>query len=146
MSECILIVTGSRECKDYDTVELALDQGIEKLGITPTKIMHGDSPGVEKLSSEYAKKHGMNCEKVPPNWKNIKGVDPKYIKENKFGKYNVRAAIERNDAMVEKAHALIALDMGSGECRGIISSAQKNNLKVYVYEPEETDHDYGYVF
>lgn len=146
MKECVVVVTGSRQCKDYATVELAIEQGIAALGIKPTKIIHGDSNGVEKLSGEYARKNGINCEKHPPKWKDIKGVDPSYIKQNKFGKYNSRAAILRDDKLIEQADALIAITLGTYDCDSIIRKAKKADLKIYEYLPEDTDHDYGYVF
>lgn len=142
----ILVITGTKECKDFSFVELAIEAGLEKLGIKPTKIIHGDGVGVEKLVSQYAEKHGINCEKMLPKWKDIKGVDPSYIKENKYGKYNSRAAIIRNQKMLDKADALIAIEFHTNECRSIINEAKKRDLLIYVYEPEETDHDYGYQF
>lgn len=144
--EVTIVVTGSKSCKDYDIIDLAITQGIDNLQISPTKIIHGDNIGVEKLSGQYAEKHGLNCEKMPPKWKDIKGVAPENIKTNKYGKYNSKAAFERNEKMLQKSQALIVIDLGTSESNSIIRLAKKLNVPVYVYEPEETDHDYGYEF
>ena len=144
--EVTLVVTGTKSCKDYSTVELAIDQAIEILKITPTKIIHGDTAGVEKLSGEYAKNRGLNCEKMVPKWKDLKDVPSENIKTNKYGKYNSKAAFERNDKMISKASAVIVIDLGTSESDSIIRLAKKQNVPVYEFEPEETDHDFGYNF
>ena len=144
--EVAIVVTGTKACKDYNIVELAIDQGISNLNITPTKIIHGDTVGVEKLSGDYAKKKGLNCETMIPKWKDVKDVPPENIKVNKFGKYNSKAAFERNHKMMSKASALIVIDLGTSESDSIIRLAKKLNVPTYVYEPEETDHDFGYNF
>lgn len=146
MKEVAITVTGTKACKNYDMVELAINQGIEKLNIKPTKIIHGDTVGVEKLSGDYAKNHGINCEKMLPKWKDIKDIPPDNIKTGKYGKYNSKAAFERNEKMIAKSSAVIVIDLGTCESQGIIKLANKYNIPVYSYEPEETNHDYGYIF
>jgi hypothetical protein len=144
--EFVLVISGSRDCKDYNIVEEAIDKGIEELKIKPTKIIHGDAPGVDKLAGTYAKKHGINVIAYPAKWNDIKGIDPKYIKENKFGKYNVRAGLQRNEMMADMADALIAITLGTPGTEHMIKTCKDAGLLIYVYEPKGSDEEFTYEF
>lgn len=137
----ILVVAGSRDCKDYAIVKEAIDKGIEELGIKPTKIIHGDAVGVDKLAGKYAREKGINCEAHPADWNNVKGVDPKHIKENKWGKYNVRAGLQRNEMMADKADALIAITLGTSGTEHMIKTCKDKGILVYVYSPNDIEDD-----
>lgn len=140
-----VIVAGSRSCKDYEIVKKAIEQGLEELGITPTVIVSGGAYGVDKLGEKYAKENGINIKTYQPNWKDIKGKDPKHIGENKYGKYYKLAGFERNQKMAENADALIAINLGTSGTEDMVKRAKEAGLKIYLYGPSEDEH-FGFNF
>ena len=136
----IVIVAGSRECKDKKIIEEAIVKGIEALDIKPKTFIHGDAKGVDKIAGEICQKLGYNVEKYPAKWNDIEDKDPDLIvtKEGKWGKpysYYKLAGAERNSLMAEKADALIAITLGTSGTDDMIKKARSKGLKVYVYEP-----------
>jgi hypothetical protein len=137
-----LIICGSRDCKDENLIEEAILKGIEELGIVPTTVIHGDAQGVDKIAGKICEKLGYNVVKYPAKWNDIKDKDPKFIKENKFGKYYVKAGLDRNQVMADKASpdgALIAITLGTSGTEDMISRAKQVGLKTYVYSPGSED-------
>ena len=141
----IVIIAGSKSCKDEKIIEEAILQGIEKLDIKPKTFIHGNTPGVDVIGGKICKKMGYNVISYPAKWKDIKGKPESEIKENNYGKYWVKAGFERNQKMADSADALIAINLGTGGAEDIIQKATKAGLKIYTYEPE-SEECFGFDF
>ena len=131
----VVIVAGSRECTDEALIEEAILAGLEQLQISPTKFIHGDATGVDKISGKICERLGYNVVKYPAKWKDTKGKDKKYIKTNKYGNYYTLAGFERNQKMADEADALIAINLGTNGTDDMVSRAKQKGLKVYEYRP-----------
>lgn len=143
---CTVIIAGSRECTDEQVIEEAIIAGIKELDIVPTKFIHGDAPGVDKIGAKICKKLGYTVVAYPAKWNDIKGKPNSEIKENKFGgKYWVKAGFERNQQMANDANALIAVNLGTNGTDDMVRRAKAANLKVYEYNPD-LDECFGFNF
>lgn len=146
-NDCTLCICGSRDIDDYDLIKLAIELGIAELKIKPTTIIHGGAKGVDKIAGEICKSKGYNVVAMPANWNNIKDKDPKYIKTNNWGKkYNCMAGFERNKEMVDIADALIAINLGTNGTNDSIKRAKERGIPLYIYVPDEDNHEEGYIF
>ena len=134
-----VVISGSRSCTDEKLIEEAIQEGIKELDITPTVFIHGDAVGVDKISGKICERLGFTVVKYPAKWKDVKGKPASEIKENKFGKYWVKAGFDRNQVMADNADALIAIDLGTSGTMDMITRAKKAGLKVYVYSPEQEE-------
>lgn len=133
-----IIIAGSRICKDESLIEEIILAGIQELG-TPSVILHGGAEGVDKLSGKICKKLGYNVVVYNADWKDIKGKDPKHIKQNKFGKYYCLAGFDRNQKMADNADALISINFGTNGTDDMESRARKAGLKIYKYQPDDEE-------
>ena len=111
-----VIIAGSRNGTDYQTVENAIELSEYKI----TKIISGGCRGVDKLGEHYAKEHKIPLEVIEADW----------------AKYGKAAGPKRNQQMAEKADALIAiLYPRSKGTRSMIKIALKQGLKVFIHTP-----------
>lgn len=86
---------------------------------SPSVVLCGGAPGVDRLGSEWAKARGIPVEDYPAEWE-------------KFGK---RAGPIRNIVMANAADALIAVwDYKSPGTRHMIGEATRRRLKVYIHD------------
>lgn len=136
-----IIVSGSRDCTDKKLIYEVITAGIEELG-KPSVIIHGDCRGVDKISEEYAKEHGINFIRYPADWNDFK-CEGALVKERvnpwtkKKEKYNARAGFVRNEKMAIDADALISINIGNTPgTKDMLELAKKYNLKIYQYQPE----------
>lgn len=58
----VVIVTGSRNWKDPNTIGRALGN------ISPDLIIHGDAKGADSIANEWAALHDCFCIRMPANW------------------------------------------------------------------------------
>lgn len=113
------IIAGSRHLDDYALVERA----VEESGFEPTVVLSGAGRGIDRQGEEWALRRGILMERYPAMW-NI---------------YGRKAGPIRNEAMVRKADALIAV--WDGSTRGtahIIEYATEWGLRVHVLTVPES--------
>lgn len=108
------IIAGSRSIGNYQLVVNCIAKSRFKI----TEVVCGEANGVDKLGKEWAKKNKIPVKSFPAEW-------------NKYG--NAAGPI-RNAQMADYGQALIAI--WDGESKGtynMIRTAQKNNLRIYIY-------------
>lgn len=111
-----VIIAGSREIKDWETIYTAVDNS--KFSIT--EVVSGKARGVDQYGELWAKAHSIPIIEFPANW-------------DRLGK---RAGFIRNETMAEYADALIAV--WDGKSKGtfhMIGEMVKRNKPVFVYCP-----------
>jgi len=112
-----LLITGSRNYKNADTLSEMIDQltmliQIENImDCTPTEILHGGATGADQLADNYAKKHGIKCTIIRPDYQRH---------------HHKMAPLMRNTELVEKSEYTIALyGKGQDEKGGTADTARK---------------------
>lgn len=128
-----VIIAGSREIKDENKIRKCILEGIKECG-EPTEILHGNAPGVDQIAAKICEDLGYKVTPYPANWKNIKGKPPEEVKENKFGKYWVKAGYERNEQMAKDGDVLIAIHNQTGGTADMINRAKSNGVKVFEFD------------
>lgn len=128
-----LIIAGSRSIHSYKLIDRAIKfAGIDIDQIT--EVVSGCAPGIDSLAIKWAENHDIKVKKFPADWKNIK-TKPCKIKQNKYGKYNALAGLNRNKDMQKYADALLAIwdgvSMGTSH---MIECMQELDKKYWVYE------------
>jgi len=127
-----LITAGSRNYNNEEEFNRVMDQIVDWFnGVT---IISGMAKGPDRFGIMYhSKNRKTRLVKHPAKWKVIEGVDQKYIKENKYGKYNANAGMERNQKMLDEANALVAFwDGKSSGTRDIISRSIKAGILICI--------------
>lgn len=123
-----LIVAGSRNVTNYETVKCAVDAFISQ-GANVTAIIEGGAIGVDRLASRYAIEHGIEHIRVPAEW-NL---------------HHKGAGAVRNRKMAEMGDALLALWDGSS--RGTMNMIKVANARklpvtvVYLLSEDITDSE-----
>lgn len=111
-----LIVAGSRNITEYETVKTAIDNLVNQ-GMKITAIIEGTAKGVDRLASQYAIEHGIENIRVPAEWK----------------LYHKGAGSVRNQKMAEIGDALLALWDGSSRgTMNMINIANNKGIPVTV--------------
>jgi hypothetical protein len=99
-----VIIAGSRDVNDYKLVELA----IKRSGFKITEVVSGMADGVDKIGIEWAKNNNVKWKEFPADWKNLDAPGA-IIRENSYGKYNVKAGFDRNEEMGAYAERAIII-------------------------------------
>lgn len=116
-----IIVAGSRDITDYETVKKAIELFVEEHQPTSVAIVSGGARGVDRLAKQYAKEQNLPFHEYLADW-------------DKYGK---RAGYLRNIKMAENADALLAI--WDGKSRGtqhMIARAKLHHLLVKVHNYE----------
>jgi hypothetical protein len=116
-----LIIAGSRNFNDYDTLDKETTRFIEFICNEFDKkvdtIISGGAKGADTLGERYAKEHKLNILKMPAEW-------------DKYGK---SAGYKRNVSMAKEAEAVICFwDGQSKGTKHMIDIGQEHNLIVRV--------------
>jgi predicted Rossmann-fold nucleotide-binding protein len=117
-----IIVAGSRDITNYDSVKKAIKIGRSFFEGEITEIVSGGCRGVDQLGELFAFYNDLPIKLFEAQWK----------------KYGRAAGPIRNKEMAKYADGLIALLPG-GESRGtknMIELAQKANIPVFIYYPD----------
>lgn len=134
-----VIIAGGREFKDYNKIEKAVKQS----GFEITEVVSGRAQGADQLGEKWARSHKIRVKPFPAKWNDLDQPGA-VVKVNKWGKkYNANAGFFRNEEMAKYADALIAVE-GGGGTRDMIKRAKKHNLKVHVYEKDDSEYEYKF--
>ena len=126
-------------------------QAITESGFKITEVISGDAKGVDKIGEMWAKVNNIPVTKFPAEWNNLKQAGA-IIKtrqnpwKKKKEKYNANAGFYRNEEMAKYSDALIAIQV-EGDTPGtqhMIKTAQKYNLKIFVYKKKDEDYEYQF--
>lgn len=110
-----VIIAGSREFTDYETLEAACDAILGPLEVEC--ILSGCAKGADELGERYAKERGYVVEPFPADWKT----------------HGRPAGIIRNKQMAEKADMLIAFwDGYSPGTKHMVWVATEMGLTVFL--------------
>ena len=110
-----VIIAGSRDFNDYDTLEVACDDLLHKIDVEC--VLGGCARGADKLGETYAANRGYPVEPWPADW-------------DTHGK---SAGYKRNADMAANADMLIAFwDGHSKGTKHMIDLANKEGLAVFV--------------
>lgn len=119
-----VIIAGSRNYSDYDTLKRMCDSALaNNLGQPDVKvvIVSGHAPGADSLGERYAKERGLDVEIYPADWaKNGRAAGP-----------------IRNKKMAEIADALIAFPKAGDKNRGtqnMVDTAEQMGLQIITVD------------
>lgn len=132
-----IIIAGSRDFRDYEFLKQKCDKALKAISEThEIWIVSGTAEGADQLGERYALERGYFLIQCPAPWDDIKDKPKSEIRKNKSGKFFwKKAGLVRNEQMAEIADALIAFQKNkSGGTVHMIRTAEKNNLKIKVYE------------
>jgi len=126
------IIAGSRSINDYSLIVKAINlSGWEK---QIKEVVCGDANGADYFGKMWAEKTGVKVKHFPADWKCLTAPGA-VIKENKYGKYNAAAGINRNVQMAKYADVLIAvIENNSRGTTHMIETMEKLGKPFYVYE------------
>jgi len=86
------------------------------------------------MGEKYAREENLPLKVFKPLWANLE-VSGAVVKENRYGKYNVRAGMDRNKKMGDYADALIAVwDGKSNGTQHMIKYMEKLGKEVFIYD------------
>ena len=125
-----IIIAGSRNILDYEVIKKAVKDSNFEI----TEVVSGTAKGVDSLGEKYASDNNIDCSRFEAKWKdiNVKGA---VVRKNRYGSYNAKAGLSRNEDMGEYADALIAIwDGKSSGTRHMINYMKSLNKKVFVYK------------
>lgn len=114
-----VIIAGTRSFTDYALLERYCNTVLYNKQMTGEKIiiLSGHCRGVDVLGERYANSKGYQVELYPAEWE----------------RYGKRAGIIRNEIMVQRAEALIAIwDGQSHGTQNIIKLAERYGLKIRI--------------
>lgn len=122
-----ILVTGSRNWTDRDTVRRALIQAGQAAGVHPqgVTVVHGAARGADIIAGGLAGEFGCTVEVHPADW-------------DRYGK---AAGHRRNAEMVALgADVCLAFPLGESRgTRGCILLAEKAGISVITHEPSTVD-------
>lgn len=128
-----VIIAGSRSITDFETVKKA----IECCPFSISEVVSGGAKGVDLLGEKYAGEENIPKEVFKPSWSNLE-VPGAIVKTNKYGKYNAKAGIDRNEEMGDYADALIAVwDGKSKGTQHMIGYMEFLDKDVFIYNTSE---------
>lgn len=111
-----VIIAGSRDFNDYDTLKKVCDFMLSRQD--EVEIVSGTARGADQLGERYAREMGYSIKEFPADWS--KGKSAGYI---------------RNEDMAKYGDALIAFwDGKSKGTEHMINLAKKHNLKVKIHK------------
>lgn len=115
-----LLITGSRNWRDRQTIRDALAQAWRDLRPGPIVLVHGAARGADTIAADIWTRGGLPVEAHPADW-------------NRDG---LRAGPIRNQAMIDLgAHLCLAFPLGESKgTRHCISRARIAGIPVRVYE------------
>ena len=123
-----VIIAGSRSITDFETIKKA----IECCPFSISEVVSGGAKGVDVLGEKYAGDEKIPIKVFMPDWSNLE-VPGVIVKSNRYGKYNAKAGIARNEQMGDYADALIAFwDNQSTGTNHMINLAKEKKIKVKV--------------
>jgi len=125
-----VIIAGSRSITDFETIKKA----IECCPFSITEVVSGGAKGVDVLGEKYAGEEKIPLRVFRALWNKLDSPGA-VIKTNSWGKYNVKAGLDRNERMGDYADALIAVwDGSSTGTRHMINYMHKLGKIVFVYD------------
>jgi hypothetical protein len=135
-----LIIAGSRRGVTYRDVEDAICRALDEDIITSlqdvTQVICGDAQGADLLGSTWAELHDIPVRHLPPDWEDIKAPGAVIMHHPDGRPYNVKAGHDRNQLMVDIAHAAVFVrksgkSSGTDDC---IRRAKKKGIPIYVHQ------------
>lgn len=129
-----VIIAGSREFRNYEFLKRKCDKALSQIK-DDIIIISGCANGADSLGEKYAQERGYYLMECPAPWGDVEGKPAKQLKINSRGEqYWTLAGLYRNQLMAEEADALIAFDMGTPGTKDMIKRAEKQKIKIKVYE------------
>lgn len=143
----IVIICGSRNFNNYDTVEKAIQQS----GFDVSMVYSGHCKGVDLLGEMWAKEHNIPCKIFPAKWNDLKHPNALIkTRENpwthKKEKYCHNAGNLRNEEMLNAgAEAVIAIqEEVTPGTQHMIRIAKKKGIPVYIYTKSDDEYEYRF--
>lgn len=135
-----IIIAGSREGVKYSDVCNAMVKASEE-GVVPYDfgkikcILCGMAEGADLLGKAWAEHHGIRVWEMPADREDISGPHAVIMTRKNGSKYNAIAGHERNQAMVDVAHAAVYVrrlgkSSGTDDC---IRRAKKKGIPIYIH-------------
>lgn len=124
----IIVVTGSRNWKDYDTLRSYIDLLSKKERIlhSPHFIVHGDAKGADQLANKYAIQHSIPIKAFPADWTLGNKAGP--IRNQQMIDWAIKRALQFESEVICIAFPL-PKSKGTWDC---IRRCVKEGVKTYV--------------
>jgi hypothetical protein len=113
-----LIIAGSRNFNDYETLKSVCDRAIEHIDVQ-IKIISGTARGADQLGERYATERNFPLKKFPANWEEH-GKKAGYLRNLEMARY--------------ASHAIIFWDGQSKGTESMIRLAETYNLDYRVFK------------
>jgi hypothetical protein len=125
---------------DISIIEKALIE--YNIDISKIKSVNVDMDLNPNLCLDFSKKHNIKINKFKTDWKDL-SVKNCSIKENKYGKYNSLAAMNKDTSIVEETDICVALSLNddNGSNISYFSKIKKANKPVYIYNGTKAQID-----
>lgn len=124
-----VIIAGSRSITDFKVIKKAIDL----CPFSISEVVSGGAKGVDLLGEKYARENNIPISVFNPLWKEL-DTPGAIVKINRYGRYNARAGIDRNEKMGDYADALLAIwDGWSKGTKHMIEYMKKLKKEVYIY-------------
>lgn len=137
-----VIIAGSRFGVKYTDVEdaMALAAQDPKFSSLSSSliidcIVCGMAEGADILGKAWAEHRSIRVWEMPADWESLQAVDAHIVTRPDGSKYNMRAGHDRNQTMVDVAHAAVFIRRKgkSGGTDDCIKRAKKKGIPVYVH-------------
>ncbi len=128
-----VIIAGSRSITDFEIIKKA----IECCPFPVSEVVSGRAKGVDLLGEKYAGEEKIPIKVFKPSWSDLEAPGA-IVKTNRYGKYNAKAGIDRNEKMGDYADALIAVwDGESTGTKHMIEYMEFLDKEVFIYNISE---------
>lgn len=125
-----IAVVGSREFKDRTLVDNLM---IEIIQFDNWTLISGGAPGVDTWAEDFAKSMHWKTLILKANWKDLSHPDA-IIKTGKYGKYDAKAGIRRNQLIINEADKVVVFWNGkSSGTKSTINMAIKAGKPIDIY-------------
>lgn len=140
-----ILVCGGRYFDKYEVFDEFME-GYPDVSL----IIQGGAKGADEIAKQWAARNNVPSKEYPANWSDLSHPDV-VIKKNRYGEYDVRAGIRRNQQMLDegKPDIVLAMPGGNGTADMIRRSIDakvpvhkvvtKTALIIEIIEPAEGD-------
>lgn len=128
-----IAIIGDREINDFSLIEKAII--FAKINKEEIKeVLVGDNTNINSIIIQYCKFNSLPIKEYKADWKNLKAKNA-IVSEGKYGKYNKRAAIDRDNLLIEKANIILLIGYSDSKTiENLFKKAKELNKEVFVFE------------
>lgn len=130
-----VLVTGGRKYNDW--LHLSEVMNYLHIRLCFRVVIHGRATGTDTMVGRWAKRHDIEVEEYPADWKNISHPDAR-PQHNQYGWYDSKAGTRRNQQMIDEGRPdlVVSFPGGSGTADMVRRAAEAgirviNHARIY---------------